>query len=145
MYKLGIRSCVPDVLILLNLVSNSIIFSSIPAHVYSLTPLVSRIHVSPVDKTEENIGSFAPRLEAYEHTFDEETAPEGWLARGDYKAKTKVFSSAAESISASILLVHSSTFSFSLYSGAFSFNQLVDDDGKVHLEVEYAIEIAKEF
>ncbi len=73
--------------------------------------MFSRIHICSVDKTEENIGSFAPKLEAYEHTFDEETAPEGWLARGNYTAKTK----------------------------------LVDDDGKVHLEVEYAIEIAKDF
>jgi Rho GDP-dissociation inhibitor len=43
-----------------------------------------------VDKTEETVGSFAPRSEPYEFTFEEETAPEGWLARGDYKAKTKV-------------------------------------------------------
>lgn len=108
-YKLGIRSCVPHVS--LSVLSCSQCHDFLIVLLIANGVLFSRIHIYSVDKTEENIGSFAPKLEAYEHTFDEETAPEGWLARGNYTAKTK----------------------------------LVDDDGKVHLEVEYAIEIAKDF
>ncbi len=36
------------------------------------------------------LGSFAPKSQVNEYTMEEETAPDGWLARGDYTAKTKL-------------------------------------------------------
>lgn len=42
-----------------------------------------------MSKSTDVIGAFAPsKSKTYEHTFSEETAPSGMLARGTYVAKT---------------------------------------------------------
>ena len=43
-----------------------------------------------LDKQENVLGSYAPQLEAYERVMDEEVAPEGFFARGSYKAKCRL-------------------------------------------------------
>eukprot|EP01006_Ploeotia_vitrea_P008736 TRINITY_DN20892_c0_g1_i2.p3 TRINITY_DN20892_c0_g1~~TRINITY_DN20892_c0_g1_i2.p3 ORF type:complete len:113 (-),score=69.00 TRINITY_DN20892_c0_g1_i2:48-386(-) len=43
-----------------------------------------------VDKEEVMLGSFAPRTEAYEHTFAADEAPSGFVARGKYTGKMSI-------------------------------------------------------
>jgi hypothetical protein len=47
--------------------------------------------MSVVDKIRVMLGSFSPQQEPYTYIMDEETTPAGFLARGLYTAKTKVF------------------------------------------------------
>lgn len=44
-----------------------------------------------VDEIDDNIGSFAPKTERYEFTSREDEAPSGFLARGNYKGKVRLF------------------------------------------------------
>ena len=43
-----------------------------------------------VYEANEVMGSFAPRMEPYEHLLPEEEVPSGFLGRGSYTAKTKL-------------------------------------------------------
>lgn len=43
-----------------------------------------------VDNSKEMLGTLSPQPELYNHVMPEETTPSGFLARGNYSAKTKV-------------------------------------------------------
>ena len=70
--------------------------------------------------------SFAPKLAINEHSMEEETAPDGWLARGDYTGSCLIPTIFTLTVN------NSSDCVLSLFAAKL---RMIDDDKNVHVEV----------
>ena len=91
----------------------------------------------PVDNTKVMLGTFGPQSEPYTYVMEEEITPSGILARGSYTSRTRVRKHS--------ILISSLLFLFYNTLIRDCVSQLVDDDGRVHLEINHTFDIRKDW